>query len=87
MTAKTPRERIQSLLKIHGGHCFIVMCCKDFEALATEAATMAEEGLVTIASDNGGTVAGLDVKKKGYRSQRATPAEFELPSPPWAHRS
>lgn len=76
---KTPRERIESLLKIHEGHCFIVNTCADFDALHDEALVMMVEGICSVNISNG-EVRGLDIKKKGYRVERAAPDEVEPPT-------
>jgi len=44
---KSPRQRIQTLLRIHGGRCFIVASCDGFKLFAQEAQKMESEGLVT----------------------------------------
>lgn len=73
---KTPRERIENLLRIHGGHCFIVEAAEDFDAMAAEARKMQGAGHVTV-TPGAGHVTGLDVRKKGYRPKRATAGEME----------
>lgn len=75
----TPRERIQTLLRLHGGHCFIVACCDDFEALTVAAREMESEGLYVV-TDGHNEVAGLDIKRKGYRPKRAGVGEHEEPA-------
>lgn len=77
---KTPRTRIENLLKIHGGHCFIVKDCDDFASLVTAALEMQSEGLVTVSHGAAGQVQGTDVKKKGYRAKPAAPDEIEPPT-------
>lgn len=75
---KTPRERIQSLLKIHGGHCFITSMCADFASLESTARAMEREGLVVVTEATG--LKGLDIKRKSYRPQRAGMDEREEPT-------
>lgn len=58
---KSPRERIQTLLQIHGGHCFIVSTCDGFEAIAAEVAKMEKRGLVKVSASTT-VVTGLDVQ-------------------------
>ncbi len=74
---KTPRERIEILLKIHGGRCFIVATCEDFAALEAAVKEMEQEKLVAISPSVG--LAGLVITRKGWRPKNG-PVEPEEPA-------
>lgn len=69
------RHRAEKLLKLHGGHCFVM----EGNELVEPFREMESEGLVTVAAGVG-EIKGIDVKRKGYRPKRASRDEIEQPA-------
>ena len=76
----TPRQRLESILKIHKGSCFIPESANDFIGITLAAAKMEIEGLVKLKVTTTG-IPGITVTKKGFHVKPLSPDERE----PQAH--
>ncbi len=75
----TPRERLESLLKIHKGTCFVPESAADFIGFLEAANEMESEGKVSVENSTVG-VSGFRVTRKGFQITSLDPDENEEPT-------